>query len=93
VHDLREPGRGHPTWSLDEEDSRRLITQALEACINFFDTAHSYSQRSTEEILDRALHDYDRDDVEGLRGLTLAGAVERSTVTARWSAFRSGMSR
>jgi 1-deoxyxylulose-5-phosphate synthase len=59
-----EPGRGHPVWSLGEEDSRVLIKHALEAGINFFDTANMYSQGSSEEILGRALKDFaDRDDV------------------------------
>jgi len=57
-----EPGRGHPVWSLGEEDSRPLIKHALEAGINFFDTANMYSQGSSEEILGRALNDFaDRD--------------------------------
>src|SRR5258708_3373236 len=59
-----EPGRGHPTWSLAEEDSRPLIKQAVEAEINFFDTANMYSQGSSEEILGRALKDFaDRDRI------------------------------
>ena len=59
-----EPGRGHPVWSLDEETSRPLIKHALEAGINFFDTANMYSYGSSEEILGRALRDFaDRDDV------------------------------
>jgi 1-deoxyxylulose-5-phosphate synthase len=59
-----EPDRGHPVWSLGEDDSRALIKHALEAGINFFDTANMYSLGSSEEILGRALHDFaDRDDV------------------------------
>ncbi len=59
-----EPDRGHPVWSLDEEASRPLIQHAVEAGINFFDTANMYSQGSSEEILGRALRDFaDRDDV------------------------------
>jgi aryl-alcohol dehydrogenase-like predicted oxidoreductase len=59
-----EPDRGHPVWSLDEEASRPLIKHALEAGINFFDTANLYSYGSSEEILGRALKDYaNRDDV------------------------------
>ena len=59
-----EPGRGHPVWSLDEEQSRPLIKQAVEAGINFFDTANMYSQGSSEEITGRALKDFaDRDDI------------------------------
>src|SRR6201996_1892358 len=58
------PERGHPSWSLDEERSRPLIKQALDAGINFFDTANLYSQGTSEEILGRALADFaDRDDL------------------------------
>jgi aryl-alcohol dehydrogenase-like predicted oxidoreductase len=59
-----EPDRGHPVWSLGEEQSRPLIRHALEQGINFFDTANMYSQGSSEEILGRALRDFtDRDSV------------------------------
>jgi 1-deoxyxylulose-5-phosphate synthase len=59
-----EPGRGHPVWSLGEDDSRPLIRHAVEAGINFFDTANVYSQGSSEEILGRALREFaDRDDI------------------------------
>jgi aryl-alcohol dehydrogenase-like predicted oxidoreductase len=59
-----DPRRGHPVWSLDEEASRPLIKHALEAGINFFDTANLYSLGSSEEILGRALGDFtNRDDV------------------------------
>jgi aryl-alcohol dehydrogenase-like predicted oxidoreductase len=59
-----EPDRGHPVWSLGEQDARPLIKHALDAGINFFDTANMYSNGSSEEILGRALRDFaDRDDV------------------------------
>jgi aryl-alcohol dehydrogenase-like predicted oxidoreductase len=59
-----DPGRGHPVWSLGEADSRPLIRHAVEAGINFFDTANLYSLGSSEEILGRALKEYaNRDDV------------------------------
>jgi aryl-alcohol dehydrogenase-like predicted oxidoreductase len=57
-----EPGRGHPVWSLPEEQSRPLIKQAVDAGINFFDTANMYSQGSSEEILGRALKEFTRRD-------------------------------
>ena len=53
-----EPDRGHPAWSLGEADARPLIRHALDAGINFFDTANMYSQGSSEEILGRALRDF-----------------------------------
>jgi 1-deoxyxylulose-5-phosphate synthase len=59
-----DPDRGHLTWSLTKEQSRPLIKQAVEAGINFFDTANMYSQGSSEEIVGRALKDFaDRDAV------------------------------
>jgi aryl-alcohol dehydrogenase-like predicted oxidoreductase len=59
-----EPDRGHPVWSKSEDDARPLIRHALEAGINFFDTANMYSNGSSEEILGRALGEFaDRDDV------------------------------
>jgi aryl-alcohol dehydrogenase-like predicted oxidoreductase len=59
-----DPGRGHPAWSLGEDDARPLIRHALDAGINFFDTANMYSQGSSEEILGHALADFaSRDDV------------------------------
>jgi aryl-alcohol dehydrogenase-like predicted oxidoreductase len=59
-----DPARGHPVWSLGEEASRPLIKHALDAGINFFDTANMYSQGSSEEILGRALkHIANRDDL------------------------------
>lgn len=57
-----EPERGKHAWTLPEESSRPLIKQALEAGINFFDTANSYSDGSSEEIVGRALRDYARRD-------------------------------
>jgi aryl-alcohol dehydrogenase-like predicted oxidoreductase len=59
-----EPDRGNHAWTLPEESSRPLLKQALDAGINFFDTANSYSDGSSEEIVGRALRDYaHRDEV------------------------------
>ena len=59
-----DPDRGHPVWSVGEAEARPLIRHALEAGINFFDTANMYSQGSSEEILGAALAEFaDRDDV------------------------------
>jgi aryl-alcohol dehydrogenase-like predicted oxidoreductase len=45
-------------WVLDEAESRPFIRQAIEAGINFFDTADVYSLGASEEILGRALKDF-----------------------------------
>ena len=55
-----EPARLPQPWSLDEEASRPFFRQALEAGINFFDTANMYSGGSSEEITGRALRDMAR---------------------------------
>ena len=57
-----DPKRGNHEWSLDEEASRPIIRQALEAGVNFFDTANVYSVGSSEEIVGRALADFARRD-------------------------------
>src|SRR6266403_3094318 len=45
-------------WVLEEDQSRPFIRQALEAGINFFDTADMYSLGKSEEILGRALKEF-----------------------------------
>lgn len=57
-----DPSRGHPAWSLDEEASRSLIRHAIEAGINFFDTANMYSNGGSEEIVGKALKDFTNRD-------------------------------
>jgi aryl-alcohol dehydrogenase (NADP+) len=47
-----------------EPEARGYIQRALEAGVNFFDTANAYSGGSSEEIIGRALKDFaDRDQV------------------------------
>src|SRR5205085_12542162 len=45
-------------WVLDEEQSRPFIRRAVEAGINFFDTADMYSVGKSEEVLGRALKEF-----------------------------------
>ena len=52
--------RGAHSWTLDEEKSRPLIRQAIELGINFFDTANTYSDGTSEEFVGRALKDFAR---------------------------------
>jgi len=54
------PERGAHPWSLDEEKSRPFFQRALELGINFFDTANTYSDGTSEEIVGRALRDFAR---------------------------------
>jgi aryl-alcohol dehydrogenase (NADP+) len=55
---------GTHQWSLGEEESKPYFRRAIEAGINFFDTANVYSLGSSEEITGRALKEYaNRDEV------------------------------
>ena len=45
-------------WVLGEDASRPFIRRAVEAGINFFDTADMYSRGVSEEILGRALREF-----------------------------------
>ncbi len=55
---------GTHEWTLDEDASRPFIEAALDAGINFFDTANVYSLGTSEEIVGRALRDLaDRDEI------------------------------
>ena len=57
-----EPDRGMHAWTMGEAESRPIIKQALDAGINFFDTANAYSDGSSEEITGRTLIEYGRRD-------------------------------
>ncbi len=45
-----EPSRGNQPWSLGRDAAEPFFRQALDAGINFFDTANVYSAGSSEEI-------------------------------------------
>src|SRR5258708_6417534 len=49
------PHRGAHPWTLDEEASRPFLRRALDLGITFFDTANTYSDGTSEEIVGRAL--------------------------------------
>ena len=58
------PSRGNHLWTLPEDQSRPFIRAALDAGINFFDTANVYSDGTSEEIVGRALNDFaNRDEI------------------------------
>jgi aryl-alcohol dehydrogenase-like predicted oxidoreductase len=52
------PERGAHPWTLPEEASRPFIRQAIEAGINFFDTANVYSDGTSEEIVGKLLKEF-----------------------------------
>ncbi len=91
-------------WVLPEEASRPFVKRALEAGINFFDTADMYSLGVSEEILGRAIRDfanrdrvvlatkvYPADERRSERSRALAQAhhdVDRRLAAAAWHRLR-----
>lgn len=58
------PDAGRHEWTIDEDASRIIIRQALEAGINFLDTANEYSAGDSEAIVGRAIADFaHRDEI------------------------------
>jgi 1-deoxyxylulose-5-phosphate synthase len=58
------PDRGPHPWTLDLDETRPLLMAALNAGINFIDTANVYSDGTSEEILGQILaKESNRDDV------------------------------
>jgi aryl-alcohol dehydrogenase-like predicted oxidoreductase len=54
----------HGDWLLDEDASRPFFKGALEAGINFFDTANGYAGGTSEEITGKLLKEYaQRDEI------------------------------
>lgn len=59
-----DASRGQHSWTLDEDASRAIIKQGLEAGITFFDTAVGYQSGTSERFLGQALRDFaNRDEV------------------------------
>ena len=56
------PGQKNHPWVIDEEAGRAIMRRAVEAGINFFDTANMYGGGASEEITGRALKDFARRD-------------------------------
>ena len=48
-------GTSFADWTIDEEASLAMVRKAVEAGINFFDTADAYGKGESEEILGRAI--------------------------------------
>lgn len=56
-----EAAAGQHHWTLNEEESRKIIQHGFEQGINFFDTAIAYQSGTSEMYLGRALKQYERD--------------------------------
>lgn len=59
---LGNAATGQHSWTVDEAASRDIIRHALDAGINFYDTAIAYQNGTSEEYLGRALRDFAKRD-------------------------------
>ncbi|MBE6094222.1 MAG: aldo/keto reductase [Schwartzia succinivorans] len=59
---LGNAATGQHSWTVDEAASRDIIRRALDAGINFFDTAIAYQNGTSEEYVGRALRDFAKRD-------------------------------
>ena len=57
-----DPQAGQHSWTVDEEATREIVKRALDAGINFFDTAIAYQGGTSEQYVGRALRDFARRD-------------------------------
>ncbi|MBM2620280.1 aldo/keto reductase [Actinoplanes sp. LDG1-06] len=59
-----EPDRGSNQWTLDDNAAEPIFRQAVEEGITFWDTANTYSDGTSEEVVGRAIRKYaDRDSI------------------------------
>lgn len=57
-----DPQKGMHSWTLQEEESRKIIKYGFDAGINFFDTAMGYQSGTSEEFVGRAIRDFAKRD-------------------------------
>jgi aryl-alcohol dehydrogenase-like predicted oxidoreductase len=57
-----DPAKGSHSWAMGEAESKPFFRQAIEAGVNFFDTANVYSDGASEEVTGRALKEFAKRD-------------------------------
>lgn len=56
--------RGQHSWTVNEEETRKIIKRGLDLGVNFYDTAIAYQSGTSEQYVGRALRDFiKREDV------------------------------
>ena len=52
-----KPSEDFHLWTLNQEETTKMIKHALDLGVNFFDTANGYSHGTSEEFLGKSLKD------------------------------------
>lgn len=55
--------KGDYAWTLNYDESKKIIDLAISSGINYFDTSNNYSNGTSEEYLGKAIKDYNRKDL------------------------------
>ncbi len=55
-----DPQAGQHTWTVGEAETRAIVRRALDAGINFFDTAIAYQSGTSEQYVGHSLRDFAR---------------------------------
>ena len=59
-----DPENGMHSWTLNEEDSSKIIKYGIDNGVNFFDTAIGYQNGTSEQYLGRTINEYaNREDM------------------------------
>ena len=53
-----KPSADFHEWTLDPQETEKMVSHALELGINFFDTANTYAHGTSEEYLGRAIKNF-----------------------------------
>lgn len=76
-------------WGIDEEDAKSIVDLARSAGINFFDTANSYAQGRSEEILGRLLKGSRDKSIIATKVFNPMGTDINDSGTSRWHIIRA----
>ena len=57
-----DPQAGQHSWTVGEDETRTIVKRALDAGVNFFDTAIAYQGGTSEQFVGRALREFARRD-------------------------------
>ncbi len=89
-----DPDRGNHPWTMPEDAARPMIRHAVEQGITFFDTANSYSDGSSEEIVGRALKDFaNRDEIVVATKVFFPSTSQAPSAGGRTAPNSGGLSR
>ena len=80
---------GTPEWGITEEKAKSIVDLALEAGVNTFDTANSYADGRSEEMLGRLLKNRRDKLIVATKVFNPMGRDINDSGTSRWHIMRS----